>query len=473
MLDATPEQVQSMLLQVPVEVLVRITYFISTKDLCHVRLTCRALERSLFNFFSTEFFRKKQFFVWGESLQALIAISEHANFSQCLEHVIIATDAFPDGARPEPDDQHPNRVQVFLQAAADQSSLMATGVFRDMLARALSNLPNLKTVDIRDFNSNTRTRDGVDTTWTSYGSTTLAAATGISLWPEYRPGMAPGGFMPGKRPEITPSKIFQAAVAALAVAQARPEGIEVVVRGSEGLEDSALYVPRHIHDTVDPVLAGLKRLHLTLGGGRLTKYPWSRDLTFTAQFLAQTQNLTWLRLNFMEYQADLSDGLLQQLSLPFLERLELGRVRVHSGTMLRVLAKCAPTLRSLTFRRAAFAVTDRDANGDRRRRRDYVPGWTQFFAALPRKVPDLDLRELDLSMLAHDWPDVGSTLPSQGQWVCFYDPDTKEYTAGRKYSNMPLAQLAKQVTDELRIGSASERTELRASLRVAPVTLQP
>jgi len=141
---------------------VRITKFVATTDFGNVRLTCRVLEQALFHFFSHEFFRKKQFMVSTFSLRTLIDISKHPTLSPFLTHVIIATDRLS------------NYMPVGLPEAkekarhhhdADYTFLVESGLLRDMLAEALGNLRNLETIDIRDFNSRSRNRDGLNTEW--------------------------------------------------------------------------------------------------------------------------------------------------------------------------------------------------------------------------------------------------------------------------------------------------------------------
>ncbi len=72
-----------------------ITYYLSTPELGNVRLTCKALERSLFNFFSHEFFRKKQFMMFEDSLSALIEISKHP----ALAPFLVRRDLSTSGSR--------------------------------------------------------------------------------------------------------------------------------------------------------------------------------------------------------------------------------------------------------------------------------------------------------------------------------------------------------------------------------------
>jgi hypothetical protein len=150
------------LTNIPIEVLLRITHHLTTTELGNVRLTCRALEQSLFHFFSHEFFRKKQFMVSDFSLQTLVDISKHPTLSQVLTHVIIATDFVTSYV-------HSSSVPSQRDALTDHRTayewLVSAGLLKDMLAEAFRNLPNLEIVDIRDFNAKSRSRDGTGTEW--------------------------------------------------------------------------------------------------------------------------------------------------------------------------------------------------------------------------------------------------------------------------------------------------------------------
>jgi hypothetical protein len=84
------------LLSLPLELLVYISSFVSTPDLAALRLTCKQAEKSLYEWFSEEFFVKKQFMLTQPSLQALLDISRHVSLSKKLRHLIIATNVYDD-----------------------------------------------------------------------------------------------------------------------------------------------------------------------------------------------------------------------------------------------------------------------------------------------------------------------------------------------------------------------------------------
>ena len=392
-LKAIDPQTDSHLAQVPLEVLLRITYFISTADLSNVRLTCKALESALFHFFSHEFFRKKQFMVSSASLQALIDISKHPALSPCLRHVILATDHVLSQSS---NHLSPEQCRHLHAGIADQHHLITTGGLRDMLAEAFSNLGNLETIDIRDFNSPTRRRDGQNTKWTSYGATSLARATGVPL------SLSPDPM------NALINYVFPSAVAALGLAGARPSGLEINLRDARwGLSDKTFYIPPRIEPSVAPVLNALKKLHLCL------KWQYGgpdRGEGFLAQFLTLTPNLTWLRLNCQHDMASAWDPFFRWLAdpgttprpdpddiapvrLPLLEQLDLGNVRFESDTLFLVLAKFAPTLRSLSLRRVLLESAMTDARPQR-------SPWIELFSKL-RRLRTANIRKFDLSLLQH------------------------------------------------------------------------
>ncbi|KAH6641156.1 hypothetical protein F5144DRAFT_599807 [Chaetomium tenue] len=398
---AVDPQLGSGLAQIPLEVLIRITHHISTTDLGNVRLSCKALEQGLFNFFSHEFFRKKQFMVLTESLQALIDISKHPNLSPFLKHVIIATDRLVPVYYNSPSRDDKSRVRLEL-ANADHMQLIAAGGLRDMLAEAFANLTNLETVDIRDFNSPSRSRDGRGTEWRSWGAKTLAESTGNAV-----------ATSPRHNQDAYLSQVFSAVIAALAAAQARPNSLEVLARASArsgfisfALHDHAFYIPPRMEAAISPVLANLKSLHLILG---LANNSRMRPFMFQ-KFLSLTINLTWLRVNFKDSSWDQQEEVLSWLALkdtqkpnasfdmapiqPPLERLDLGDTELKPETVLNLIVKFAPTLTSLYLRRVCLINENSDHTTTK------INPWDRCLSVLS-KVRGLNLRTLSLSQIAH------------------------------------------------------------------------
>ncbi|KAK3366304.1 hypothetical protein B0T24DRAFT_560597 [Lasiosphaeria ovina] len=392
-------QSASPLARIPLEVLVRVTRLVSTTDLGNLRLSCKAVERSLWNFFSHEFFRKKQFMVFPASLQALVDISKHPQLSSVLSHVIIATDRLRNSV---PMSFRGGETGRFLEdAQAGHKALMSTGLLKDMLADAFGNLPNLDKVDIRDFNSPSRTRDGRGTLWRSYGSVTIEAAM-------TRPMMYHTEEL--CRHQDYPSQIFMATLAALAVAEARPRAIETLLRWTRwGLDNTAFYISPYIEPSLKPVLAGLSVLHLcpTLDGFSVTPYLLQR-------FLTLTPNLTWLRLNFQhenEKTVEFLDWLGSSASpdasgeitasngsittcppikLEFLEVIDLGSVQTTTDAVLKLVAKFVSSLTGLSFRRVTLVGKNSNNNPDE------VSPWTAFLDGLA-SLDGANIRKIQMS----------------------------------------------------------------------------
>ncbi|KAL2022370.1 hypothetical protein VTK56DRAFT_5437 [Thermocarpiscus australiensis] len=437
MIAMDPQRASS-LVQVPTEVLIRIVYHLPTKDLGSVRLTCKAVERKLFNSFSYEFFRKKQFMVSTGSLQALVDISKHPTLSPCLKHVIICTERMYPVSPPSPADDASNFKSDYY--VGDHLSLMATGVLRDMLAEAFGNLTNLETVDIRDFLSNTRNRDGIGARWNSYGRVTMTAATG-----------AQSATGPVSIQDHYASQIFAAAMAALAVAQSRPKSIEVLLRNWRwGLGDCAFFIPPRLETSIAPVLSSLQSLHLSLGEFREMGSPW-----LVQKFVSLAHNLTWLRLNFKNEEPRHPARFLSWLALKetessgnprgiapvqfgCLERLDLGSAVIAQRTLLKLVAKFAPTLRWLSLRRVGMYD---DKNNDSSKT---VNPWLGFLRSLP-KVPGIDLRTLAMSDLIVRAPNEGlggrvlfkdGNGRESGEWTCSTRLEPLEKVVQQAYDSM-------------------------------------
>ena len=385
---------------IPVELLVQITRYISTDDLSNVRLTCKVVENRLFSFFSHEFFRKKQFMVYMNSLQTLIDIAKHKNLGPCLKHVIISTDRLMQanfGPTVTAD-----RLHVLRIAEAGHFHLTSSGLLCDMLAEAFRNLPNLETVDIRDFSARSRTRDGRHASWTSYGSTTLVRETGFHITQGPR----------NQWPDQYPSKIFAAVLAALAAANARPPNIESVLRSRNwAVEDAAFFIPPHIESPVANVLQGLQKLHLCL-------YPVNQSTmntnildpgVFIKTFLSMTPNLNWLRLNFIHLSgpatappllewlarpadqgatgaAPSTDSDTSPIELKHLEQLDLGCVLLTPKLLIKLLAKFSP--REVNLRRVNLKDEEHSLS-------DKVNVWEKVFAKLAG-MPGISIKTIHL-----------------------------------------------------------------------------
>ncbi|KAL2754804.1 hypothetical protein ACRALDRAFT_1094294 [Sodiomyces alcalophilus JCM 7366] len=388
--------------EIPVEVLLRISFYLTTTDLNSLRLTCRDIESSLFPTYAREFFSKKQFMLTEESLQALVDIS-NSRLAHHLKHVIIGLDRYLDVRCNSPVQQ-----TIFREGFQAQQSLIWTGQAAHMLTEAFRNLKPT-TVGLRDYHSSARSgRDGGHASWASYGATTVQDQTGVNL-------VSDGRWHFGTERESTlywASNVFSLVLSSLGAAGARPEAIEILRRRQSGaLRPLAFHVPPYLYPTVVPVLRNLGSLFLALDlgipdaksshyvpvsggaaasstndpshgvdGGAFPVMERCPDFPLRA-FLHHLSNLKHLRINFLTPVADMSVHVaflswlgspaptsdpqpsarpkalidpttnlpraIDPASLPKLELLDLGHMVVYPKVIVQLLRKFAPTLKSL------------------------------------------------------------------------------------------------------------------------------
>lgn len=340
-------------------------------------------------------------------------------------------------------------------AADAQESLFDTGIAVQLFSTALLNLRNLRNIDIRDFNSYTRYRDasinqslGVVPfsleipAWKSYGYSRLRP------WSQYLDGRARGFGLSGRMKSSQPhvDRIFRALVAALGQSGAHIRGLEVLCRHSyEAVTDAALAASSVLDmtDTKLPlVLSGLNKLHLDVDfGGRslpmVLPYPQPADSVFKTPNSAQdicdpatanlrkllglVPNLTWLRLNSMNFGSTSATRLLFWLGLdrekpfestdeadwsvfspkpvsPPLRRLDLGGMTVDSNILSLIVQKfdqleCL-SLRNMTMSEPVH-LQQGVADGHQ-----HATMWPKFFQNLPTLAPNL--KHLLLKRLSED-----------------------------------------------------------------------
>ncbi|KAH8731673.1 hypothetical protein GQ44DRAFT_699095 [Phaeosphaeriaceae sp. PMI808] len=397
------------LLTIPLELLVSVSTFLPTPDLGALRLTCKQIEKSLYEWFSQEFFSKKQFMLTFKSLQALVDISKHVSFSKKLTHVIIATNAYDTPYHYFRDAEAAAR---YIQGGEDQKSLLVTGAGREMLTEAFQNLQNLQTVGIRDFNSNQRLRDGIS--WSSWGATTVQNETGHPIQYSSHPS-----FVPQMGASFT-SSVFQILLYALGKSNQTPHTIEALLRHN-ALSSNAFNIPEHVQPTLEPLLRSLKTLLLNITSDHSDfqqaytssvppQLPTCRSL---CRFLHLTSQLTHLRLNFQVHDSVDNERFIKWLShskspsvsqiadfyeppavdFAHLTTFDFGQVMVSPTTLLDIIQKLAPTLQNLSLWKVAL-------NGGRANVVwDLKPNlWAHFFRALG-KLPRLQLRHLKAGML--------------------------------------------------------------------------
>ncbi|KAH7401218.1 hypothetical protein BKA66DRAFT_449990 [Pyrenochaeta sp. MPI-SDFR-AT-0127] len=400
------------LLTIPLELLVSISSHLPTSDLAALRLTCKQIEKSLYEWFSKEFFTKKQFMLTHASIQALVDISKHVSFSKKLTHVIVASNVY---------DEVPLRFRAseaatrYIQGYEDQTALLTTGTDREMLTEAFSNLVNLETVGIRDFNSPSRVRDGDRATWSSWGATTVYHETGVSLQFSDR------GVSMHQAGSRFISRVFSTVLYSLGKANSRPSQIEVLLR-EHGLPDTAFILPPFHHTTTGSVLQNVKTMLLnvdlstrffhTYSSGTPADPHAGRSLR---RFLGYTPNLVHLRLNFQKHLFAYNEDFLEWLGTPVptpgsqpesfldpasialhsLKQLDFGQLSVRADILLAIVSKFAPTLEGMSFWRMALRLHVAPPHG-------HKPNlWADFFTNLS-KIPQLQLKTLKVGMIQQD-----------------------------------------------------------------------
>ncbi|KAF4969971.1 hypothetical protein FSARC_2873 [Fusarium sarcochroum] len=419
--------------KIPLEVLLRITYFVTTPELGNIRLTCRSIEQALYTTFTNEFFTRKQFMISETSLQALIDISK-SRLSVHLKKVHFGLDRFAHALQVH---GHNARTARQMELYNGQFSLLSTGYHRDMLVEAFKNLSNLEDVVIRDFNSMRRTRDGPSKQWTSYGSTTALRETGS------RPGQNSGMAWGPDTSTAYGSTIFSSVLFALGQANARPKGIEHMSRSRNHLRDCAFNIPSYMEPSVIPVLENLEKLHIDvdlLGGSDFSSddaagHSSTADMMLR-NFLLKLKNIKHLRINETHSSVTGPGMLIGWLgrpdtpsptppassgpsplpgsplappgpspNYPQLEELNFGMMNVEAQHLLAVARKFAPTLKRLELHKVTLRRRLPDGHTGTSPKVNF---WAKFLEKL-KEIPGLDLHRIKVSLPQQQW----SSRPSR------------------------------------------------------------
>ena len=140
------------LLELPLELLLRVSFYLTTPDLGSFRAVCKHIEANLQDTFTREFFTKRQFMIEQVSLQTLIDIANHPTLSLKLSEVIISLHFF----KIDSNYQNAAAKERYRSGYVSHTTLLETGQARDMLVEAFSKLPNLRTVGLRDYDARGR-----------------------------------------------------------------------------------------------------------------------------------------------------------------------------------------------------------------------------------------------------------------------------------------------------------------------------
>lgn len=424
------EDTTSRIVRQPVEVVVKIAAYLSTGDVCALRLTCRAMDHLLGEFFLRNCFRAKQFWMHEASLQALVDMSTHPTISRELKHVALGTDYLrvQPAYLTDPDvDIQPftsAQIQQLHHLLASHDHMQHTGADMAMLSEAFSRLPNLQTFSIRDFDNSKRSSryrmaaretfsfwDDIEI-FDSYGAKSVSRATGRHVTTD----RIASGFQTRGVDDYTIGAMFSKALAALANANARPGAIEVIVKDlSWALCDRAFYIPAPMQPSFALMLSKLTKLHLDLCICKDVPYPISQisrwkgreAINFSPllqKFLSLTPRLTWLRLGLAASEFVTNDQLLRWLAgdpggtfgdsdrfpqpvrFAHLEHLEI-MGKMSCDVLMQVVQRLAATLRKLNLRGVTFVVPGWDAKYE-------VGVWSRFLRFL---ADETDLRSFRFS----------------------------------------------------------------------------
>ena len=442
--------VQDTLLVLPAELLLQISSYLTTTDLCSLRRSCRDVEGTLRHSFTREFFTKRQFMLEEVSLQALVDISRHPVYSQSIQDVIISLHSVQGSIAPSIYDN-----LLHQHGHLAQDILLGTGQARDMLVTALSRLPNLRSFNLRDYNARGRLRDGDRTSWKSYGWTYHDALQGANQQHNLEHG---------DRAEILYSAGFGLVLHALGLANSSPERFEVFFRHRC---DYGVGLPLHglrildgpLAGSVKRVLHGLKVLMLTLAGpdSSMKELLDPRPSEFERvahplkRLLEHAPNLERLRLNFSPDQVYVQ-GYLEWLAMPTavawsnLTCLDIGIVCLKDSVLTSVIGKF--NLTELNLWKITLISSDEDE--------DESP-WIDFLRSLTAlsKANTRTMRKMTIGYSTTETPGRESTpVP-----VFFYQDDGESYptrlaaynasTDGADFSQW-VETLAKKVKENLR-----------------------
>ncbi|KAM0450843.1 hypothetical protein ACHAO4_006234 [Trichoderma viride] len=450
------------LLQVPPEILDRITWHLHTTELCNFRLTCKSAERAVHFRFTSEFFTRKQFMVSEFSLKALIDISK-SRFAAYLRHVHISLDQVDEMASSRMSMSSKTR-SLYQQRLAEQSTLWTLGLVPKYLADAFSRLPNLETVALRDFNSTRRSRDGPHAQWRSYGSQTLAEETGAHPVTNQLSNWSSATLLDRG------SVLFKAIIHGLGLANVGLKNIEVMERNGNVLFDSAFHLHPDFETAYASVLGNLQKLHLCIdvywAPAPHDAQPYHQQNLI--KFLSHCQGLEELRINgkrnsystgsrmnlhlFMSWLASSESKPLSQLqsadisidgqdappAVEFLRlsNLSLGMMALTLDETVQIITKLAGSLQYLELWRFQL-MADPGTDVDMKKKQNlYISLLKRLLA-----IPNLNLRHIKLGMLQQMLDASGRFNKMQ---TIEFTKDEPTSTDGEKDAAAPAAQYTRR-----------------------------
>lgn len=379
----------SNLLSLPCELLASIANDLEANDHGSLRLCCKQAEYSTFPYFAKKFFSRRKFFRSYLSLSTLISISD-SRLSPYLQNFVLDTALINDNLVLGSFRNGPRR-KAYLQAYADQTTILASGWDRDMLSTAFEKLPNLNTITVECFGREEWWgRNGYADTWEPDNERIIKYNGGYGL----KTFLSDIGFIFEADPlDFVVSA--QTVLAAVSKANVRPEVLEilgpkepVVLRRHRcyGIDDLAFNIPAFTRQMTLPVIEGLQEILVDMHTQH--RYPGPGNLTNRfREFLGLPKKLQRLRIrnlknaqryrevlglrdNFWvwlgadhkgKYMAPAGEqGAIAgvaplpphgpaPIAFPHLRELELCMEEIPLVDLTRILKKVSPTLRKLTL----------------------------------------------------------------------------------------------------------------------------
>jgi F-box domain len=316
------------------ELICHISSHLPTEDLGNLRLTCKNVEAMLFDLFAAEFFATRQFFLHPISLCNLIEISKHPQFSKQVKKVIFCDERIKQGYPPTQFEEEQQQLQMhFIQS----------GECWQILKRALSKLPNCRTVEQRDWISiRRRLRD--DTEWRSYGVQSLIKSNSRAN---------PSFIQPYITNEPPKASAFLFSLAETFKEKGKLESIQCI-NNRMGWFCSDLYIPARLEDTYRNAFSTVKTLMLFMHEIQNDKHR-----NCFRRFLDIFAALDHLRVNV--YTAGFDgispcDDVLQMISEKPIRKLELGKFTISASGLESLFKAQKDHIESITFFRMILYV---------------------------------------------------------------------------------------------------------------------
>ncbi|KAI8956219.1 hypothetical protein F4801DRAFT_525805 [Xylaria longipes] len=465
------------LLNVPLEVLLQITSYLTIPEYGYFRRTCKQLEALLFGAFAREFFSKKQFALIEFSIQALVDIAK-SRLGPSMTHLIIHVEHpcshYPASITIAPRDKA-IRDNRYRAACINHMEFITTGLDVEMLSDAIKHLPNLETVGIRDFHSRNPSRD--NTIWHSYGCPTFLKQT---IHPLVLPNTSRGYIGSRHRGTEYIGHIFLTILRAIGNAEASGQSskvtrIEILLHTSH-LPDQTFKIPDRFQSVVSLALSRLKTIFLDGLSESMLDFvvadvgagadPIIGLGYFLSRFLARLSALQHLRLNFQACDSrsverillwlanarsgpthaaaspvdappsaqdfeDLPTHLPPAPSFPNLQNLDLGMTTVSESVLLALYKNYKSTLRGISLHKIRLACKH-----DTR---------VNLWARLCNKMAaaDLQLQTLGLSYLTQASGEQDTHRPGQVTFKGSKNPNVKTWRGST------FSQSVKDITDEM------------------------